>query len=188
MISLQRWIGCIFGGLCILTTANAQVDAGINLAGALLNRAIVLVEIPLDSAAVWSLECGAYYGSSPELREQDTGRVLARERNYGAVLSARRYFHTRNRTGFFAGPWLRAGRIEFADRRFDPIREDRRFETSLGMLIGYKYLANGRVFIEPVVGAGTVILSLVEPFGFQSDNVFSLTGDYVVRLRAGYRF
>ena len=188
MINLQCWIGCIFGSLCILNTANAQVDAGINLAGALLNRAIVLIEFPLDSADVWSLEAGSYYGSSAELREQDTGRVLARERNYGVVLSARRYFYTRNRSGFFAGPWLRAARIEFADRRFDPIRADRRFETSLGILVGYKYLASGRVFIEPVLGAGTVLLSLIEPFGFQGDNVFRLTGDYVVRLRAGYRF
>ena len=188
---MRIWLICLlgWGANTLLMPLRGQVDAGINLAGAVLSRAIVLVEFPLDSTGAWSLEVGGYYSQRPELRERGTGRVLLREGNSGVVVDGRRYFRPgRERTGLFAGAWLRYNRFGSDDRRVEPVRTDRRQEFSLGVLAGYKHFSTGRVFIEPSLGVGTVWLNLVAPLGFGGDDVVPLAADYVVRLRAGYRF
>lgn len=168
--------------------ASAQTDAGVNLAGALISRAVVLVEFPLDTVGTWSLEVGAFYGRRPTLREPGTGRVVTRESDVGLVADLRRYLRAGGRTGIFLGPWLRYHRSGRDDRRPLPIAEERRQTYSLGVLVGYKHATANRIFIEPCVGAGTVVVNLVKPLGFGGDDIFPLTGDYVFRLRAGYRF
>ena len=187
--SLPRRLICSAFPVLFAATLAAQVDVGVNVAGVLYSRVIVLVEWPLDSAARWTMEAGAYYGSRAELRERTTGEVLIRDRNYGLVVDLRRYLiGGRMRAGLFAGPWLRYNREVVADRRFDPLLETRNQEISLGVLAGYKYTPTPNTFIEPVLGIGTVALRLVEPFGFGGDGVVPLTVDYALRFRAGLRF
>ena len=172
--------GC---GLC------AQPDLGLNVAGALQSRAVLLAEWPLDTARKWALEVGVYYGNRADLRDRTTGAVVARDRDLGTVIDLRRYLWTDGFRpgGLFAGPWLRYNREAYDFRGNGSTVRTNTQELSLGGLVGYKSKSSARIFLEPVLGIGTVALRLVDPLGFDGEQVVPLTVDYVIRLRAGGR-